>query len=66
MPGSLHAKGQAADIRTRDIDDVHKKALYARCLATLFPLGFDVILEADHMHIEYDPKPGRGLLHPAP
>lgn len=62
MPGSLHPLGLAADIRTRNHDADSTKAFAGRALACLFPLGFDVILETDHLHVEYDPKPGRQLL----
>jgi hypothetical protein len=52
MEGSLHYKGQAFDLRTwvietEDIDMI--KGVLGR-------LGFDVVLEADHLHIEFDPK----------
>ncbi len=53
-PGSLHYRGYACDLRTRDIpawqlphllDDIHRT------------LGreYDAIQEVDHFHIEYDP-----------
>lgn len=53
--GSLHYVGRAVDIRTSCLSEPQLKPL-----VTLFrnALGndFDVILEVDHIHIEYDPK----------
>lgn len=66
-PGSLHPKGFAADLRTKDMDTEHRKKWFEGCIKELYHLGFDVIWEgckgatpattAAHMHIEYDPKP---------
>jgi len=54
-PNSLHYVGKAADLRTRDIlanrrEEIRKK------LADALGNEFDVILEADHYHIEMDLK----------
>lgn len=53
--GSLHYKGLAIDVRTRDLTSAQITALVARLKAVLGS-KFDVVLEKDHIHIEYDPK----------
>lgn len=54
-PRSLHPEGRAVDIRTRDLGPEAASAMERRCDYFLSPLGFDVVLEADHLHVEYDP-----------
>jgi hypothetical protein len=56
---SLHYGGHAVDLRTRDLTAELLNSIYSEIRARLFPLGFDVIKETDHIHCEYDPKPGR-------
>ena len=49
-PGSLHYANQAVDFRLSKIPiatEIFKKDLGA---------GFDIVLEKDHLHIEFDPK----------
>lgn len=53
-PGSLHQVGQALDFRNRNWPDSIGMADSLR--AKLGP-DFDVVLEKDHLHIEFDPKP---------
>ena len=50
--GSLHYANQAYDIRMPD------KETTALSLELMTRLGsnFDVVIERDHIHIEYDPK----------
>lgn len=50
---SLHYKNKAIDIRTRDMEQ--KEKVWRRIKYTL-GRDYDVILEDDHIHIEYDPK----------
>ena len=50
---SLHYVGRAIDIRTRDMK---LPAYTARKLKIALGNNFDVILESDHIHIEFDPK----------
>lgn len=52
---SLHPFGYAFDCR---IWDVPKKKLEPLCAALKNALGpeFDVVLEKDHIHIEFDPR----------
>ena len=57
--GSLHYKDRAFDIRIYNITgDVHYEAeLWAERLALALGIGYDVVKEADHIHVEYDPAP---------
>jgi hypothetical protein len=55
MAGSLHYVGAAVDLRTNDLhaDDVTKLVARVReCLGE----EYDVVVEADHLHIEFQPK----------
>lgn len=56
--GSLHYKGLAFDLRTRDLSETEKQKILFRLKYLLEPQGYDVLIEADHIHIEYDPKKG--------
>jgi len=53
---SLHYKGLAFDVRTRNFSSTLQQSLYAKLKEILNPLGFDVVLEVDHFHIEFDSK----------
>lgn len=59
-PTSLHPTGNAVDIRTRG----QARVLWVGTLVPhlTFYLGnqFDVVLEGDHLHIEFDPDPVGG------
>jgi len=55
MPGSLHYKGLAFDFRTRDLQDWEKDTL-VKNLRLRLGLEYDVVLEPDHGHVEFDPK----------
>lgn len=51
MEGSLHYQGKAFDLRTwHVIEEVAKQ------LRTYLGKDYDVIVEKDHIHCEYDPK----------
>jgi len=50
--GSLHYANDAFDIRLPDPDIV---GIIGTLKANLGP-DFDIVLESDHIHIEYDPK----------
>jgi len=58
-PNSLHYSGNALDIRTRMLTAGQKENVYKQLRIALGE-QFDVILEADHIHIEFDPKDGPG------
>lgn len=53
--GSLHYSGSATDLRTRNVPN---EILSDLCDALKASLGveFDVILESNHIHVEYQPK----------
>jgi hypothetical protein len=55
QPNSKHYNGLAVDIRTRGISDADLGMLLAYLIASL-GRSWDVVLEPNHMHIEYDPK----------
>ncbi len=52
---SLHYSGDAIDIRTRYFTSEEKVAVHKEIKDRLTK-DFDVVLEKDHIHIEYDPK----------
>ena len=57
-PNSLHYCGKALDIRTRDLQGLVKVTLRDEIADALGP-QFDVVLESDHIHMEFDPKEER-------
>lgn len=52
--GSLHHTGEAVDLRSRDIDGTVLMQILTQLRAQLGG-SFDVVLEKDHIHVEYDP-----------
>lgn len=54
-PNSLHYKGRAADLRTRDLAP-SDRALFANVLRDALGAEWDVVVEDDHVHMEWDPK----------
>lgn len=52
---SLHYVGLAIDIRTRDLTKKQTEWLAAK-LREVLGKNFDVVIEKDHIHIEYDPE----------
>lgn len=52
---SLHYSGNAMDFRTRDMKPMLRQ-IYRDKVADLLGNDFDVVLEATHLHVEYDPK----------
>lgn len=53
--GSIHYKGLAVDLRTRQIPAQDQPKLVAKLQERLGD-EFDVVLEGDHVHLEWDPK----------
>ena len=53
--GSLHYVGQAVDLRTRDVAADVRPKLVAR-LRECLGEDYDVVLETDHIHVEFQPK----------
>jgi len=54
MPKSLHYEGLAADIRSRDLTPDQRTRLLRDARARLGEC-FELILEADHFHLELSP-----------
>jgi hypothetical protein len=54
---SLHYVGKAVDLRTRNVDSDMREKLRVALQAAL-GAEFDVILEKDHFHCEFDVKGG--------
>ena len=61
-PNSLHKQGKAADLRTRYFTYKKVHQLHTHLRTLLDPLGFDTVLERDHIHVEWDPKEGEQFL----
>lgn len=55
-PTSLHYKGLALDFRTRDLRPPSAVINVAHRLRAALGADFDVVVEGDHIHLEYDPK----------
>ena len=55
MRGSLHPKGNALDYGTNHLLSEQRSKVAAACKEALGE-NFDVVLESDHLHVEYDPK----------
>ena len=55
MAGSKHYEGLAIDVRSRNLPKERHTACLIAMRETLGP-QFDVILEGDHFHVEFDPK----------
>ncbi len=58
MEGSLHFENRAYDIRTKNIiGDVKKEArLWAERMQVALGDDYDVLLESDHLHVEFQPE----------
>lgn len=57
MPGSLHGSGRALDLRTRAAGIQEQEAeRIARRLRAALGEQFDVVVERDHVHVEFDPQ----------
>lgn len=57
-PGSLHPFGDAMDLRRWDLDAIGKTATAVSQLRGALGPNFDVVLESNHIHVEFDPKDG--------
>ena len=53
---NIHGTGLAADLRTRDIPQSTLAAIVRDIAAILDPQGYDVVVESNHLHVEFDPK----------
>jgi hypothetical protein len=54
-PNSLHYKGLALDLRTQHLPTPAVQGIVDKLKESLGP-QFDVVLEDDHIHVEWDPK----------
>jgi len=54
-PNSLHYKGHALDLGTRDYQE-QLQVMIRDELREALGGQFDVVLEATHLHLEFDPK----------
>lgn len=52
--GSLHYYGRALDFRTRYFDDDLKAEVFKALVVALDLRYFNVVLEVDHIHVEYE------------
>lgn len=52
---SLHAAGRALDIRSRDLAPLQQQQV-KRAFNGALNNDFDIVIEKDHFHIEYQPK----------
>ena len=50
---SLHYKGLAIDVRSKDMKN---PKMVVKMLKKALDYELDIVLESDHIHIEYDPK----------
>jgi len=55
MLNSLHYKGRAIDLRTKDLSERTIKAILDDLCKMLGP-NYDVLFETTHIHLEFDPK----------
>lgn len=62
-PTSLHypdnspsGLGRAVDLRVWDVGGILHAADFVRTAKIYFGTDFDVVMEKDHIHFEYDPK----------
>lgn len=53
---SLHYKGLAVDFRTRHIPSPGQKRQICDLIAEALGSDYDVLLEATHIHVEFDPS----------
>lgn len=57
MEGSKHYTGDALDIRSSVFPDYDARSLFLIELRNRLGKDYDIVIEKDHIHIEYDPKP---------
>ena len=60
--GSVHPTGYAVDLRIVGLSEANLDDVVRSAAGILRPWGYDVVLEPDHLHIEYDPREGRVLV----
>ena len=55
MRGSKHYSDEALDFRTRDISDANILR-WASAIRSRLGKDYQVVIENDHLHVEFDPK----------
>jgi hypothetical protein len=60
--GSMHYVGRAYDLRTRDLTPAKAEELLKRLREVLGVSLWDVIMESDHIHVEFQPYYDGGSL----
>lgn len=55
MPDSKHYHDEALDFRTRGLSKA-KIAAWAEVARRRLGRNYDVVIESNHLHVEYDPK----------
>lgn len=55
MKGSKHYSGYAIDIRTRHLTK-REIGILVSWFTTYYDKYYDMVVESDHIHVEYDPK----------
>lgn len=58
---NIHGQGLALDCRTHDLKDLSTITAVADMVRRALNPAYDVVVEKDHIHIEYDPKIGEGI-----
>lgn len=56
MTGSKHYEGNALDFRTYNVPKHIMQLIYSAISFSLSARGYDVVLESDHLHVEFNPK----------
>jgi hypothetical protein len=56
MPGSFHPLGEALDFRRFHVPEHEMAEIFGTIKLVLTRRGFDVVLEAGHLHVERDTK----------
>ena len=56
MKGSLHYKNRAFDVRTLNLINADTATSWVEDLKLVLGTDYDVILEHNHIHVEFDPK----------
>lgn len=54
--GSKHYSLNAIDVRLNNFPTAKSKLIFQDQIKARLGAGYDVVLEPDHLHIEYDPK----------
>jgi hypothetical protein len=62
-PGTLHPWDLALDLDTEG-DKFHDTEQLHGYLARILPVEYDVVLEKDHVHVEYDPHRKPAVMDP--